>query len=108
MQKALELRKKSFLPLEVCEARMGAEEEKEKEEKKNHRWRCFASIRLHRVSQPWNFPGIVRNARPFNVSIFCVWTREEGERGGGLVVFTSCTRCPMGRGRKTESFVKPF
>lgn len=92
MQKALELRKKSFLPLEMCEARMGAEEEKEKEEKKNHRWRCFASIRLHRVSQPWNFPGIVRNARPFNVSIFCVWTREEGGGGRGLgrfyVVYT--------------------
>lgn len=30
MQKALELRKKSFLPLEVCEARMGLEEEKKK------------------------------------------------------------------------------
>lgn len=33
---------------------------------------------------------------------------RERRGGGGLVVFTSCTRCPMGRGRKTESFVKPF
>lgn len=55
MQKALELRKKSFLPLEVCEAKVGLEEEekKEKEEKKNHRWHCFASIWLHRGI----FPG---------------------------------------------------
>lgn len=76
MQKALELRKKSFLPLEVCEARMGLEEEK----KKKKRRKIIVGVVSFRFdytgSQPWSFPGIIRNVRPFNVSIFRVWTRR--------------------------------
>lgn len=37
MQKALELRKKSFLPLEVCEAKVGLEEEEKKKKKKRRK-----------------------------------------------------------------------
>lgn len=102
MQKALELRKKSFLPLEVCEAKVGLEEKKKR--KRREEKSSLALFRFDLIT-PWNFPGIVRNVR-FNVSIFRVWTGR-GE-GGGLIVFTSCTRCPMGHERKTESFVKPF
>lgn len=52
------------------------------------------------------FPGSLgtRDRLTFQFSAF----GRERRGGGGLVVFTSCTRCPMGRGRKTESFVKPF
>lgn len=37
MQKALELRKKSFLSLEVCEAKVGLEEEEKKKKKKRRK-----------------------------------------------------------------------
>lgn len=78
MQKALELRKKSFLPLEVCEAkaRRRRKKRKRREEKSS-----LALFRFDSIT-PWNFPGIVRNMR-FNVSIFRVWTG----RGGGAWSF---------------------
>lgn len=81
----------------------GARRRKKKKRKRREEKSSLALFRFDSIT-PWNFPGIVRNVR-FNVSIFRVWT---GRGGGGLVVFTSCTRCPMGHGRKTESFVKPF
>lgn len=75
MQKALELRKKSFLSLKVW-SEDGARRRKKEKEKKNH-WHCFASIRLHRVITVNFFPGSLGTVvRPFNVSIFRVWTRR--------------------------------
>lgn len=83
MQKALELRKKSFLPLKVW-SEDGARRRKKEKEKKNH---CFASIRLHRVITVNFFPGSLGTWGRLTFQ-FSAFGREEGELGRFYVVYT--------------------
>lgn len=85
MQKALELRKKSFLPLEVW-SEDGARRRKKVKEKKNH-WHCFASIRLHRVITVNFFPGSLGTWGRLTFQ-FSAFGREGGELGRFYVVYT--------------------
>lgn len=74
MQKALELRKKSFLPLKVW-----SEDGARRRKKRKRNEKSLALFRFDSITPGHNrefFPGIVRNVRPFNVSIFRVWTRR--------------------------------
>lgn len=85
MQKALELRKKSFLPLKVW-SEDGARRRKKEKEKKNH-WHCFASIRLHRVITVNFFPGSLGTWGRLTFQ-FSAFGRERGELGRFYVVYT--------------------